>query len=121
MFLSFSEFVTYPVMSSDLPALKKTHLKSTVHGDGNILYSSLLLFCRTARSVSVTVPLTAFVSLAFPLSLSCYDFTAVQEKKKNHTLSSLVSGEKKVLFSIVASFVTVIEEMSNFSILVGFS
>lgn len=85
MFLSFSEFVTYPVMSSDLPALKKTHLKSTVHGDGNILYSSLLLFCRTARSVSVTVPLTAFVSLAFPLSLSRYDFTAVQEKKKPYT------------------------------------
>lgn len=58
-------------MSNDHPALKKTYLKSTIHGDGNII---IFLTTFILLEQQEAIPLTAFVSV-FPTqfaSLWCH-------------------------------------------------
>lgn len=45
LFHPFSVFVTYLVMSSDLPVLKKHHYKSAMHSDGKIIILFTDIFC----------------------------------------------------------------------------
>lgn len=77
MFHPFSEFVTYLVMSSDLPALKKPHFKSTIHGDGNIIvaFTTIILLelqevCQRYLSLPLSVCLSHSVCLVM-VSLCC--------------------------------------------------
>lgn len=75
----------------------------------------ILLYCLCCQRY-LSLPLT----VSFPLSLSCYGFTAVQEqmgpfnRKENHR-TEFSSKRKDAQFFIVASFVTVIEETNDFS------